>query len=279
MNANKSPLDTILAGVLAVALAVACALTLGAPATPTTAPTPAPVAPVAPVPTPAPDPVKPRPCPPNRPCPREQDASSASTEAAPGKPVVGGKVAPDGVTEITADLPASEKKKNTGGMGPRGPGSGAGLCVFTSIEYAARWQNERRLFDLQEKMTHEPGGGYPEKVDKMLAKYAPGVQYGQHTGGDPAVLEAVLASGRMCGVTYNGHDPHYSGGVAHMVDLVYFDKDWACITDNNYPGDNEFVWMSRAEFLQRWKTNNGGWAFFLLNSPPPPCPKNWSPPQ
>ena len=187
-----------------------------------------------------------------------------------GEPVIGGKVAPDGKTELTVDLPAAEKKKNVGGR------DGSGLCVFTSIEYAARWQNERRLFDLQDKMRQEPGGGYPEKVDAMIAKYGPGTQYGQHTGGDESVLRAVLASGRCPCVTYDGYDPHYGQqSIAHMVTLVYLDDQWACVSDNNFPADDQFVWMGREAFLQRWRGNSGGWCVFLLNPPPPPPPKHW----
>lgn len=186
------------------------------------------------------------------------------------KPVLGGKVAPDGKTEIACDLPSTEKKKNVGGS------DGAGLCVFTSIEYAARWQCERSLFELQKYMTKFPGGGYPEKVDTILHRFAPGAKYGQHTGGDPAVLDAILASGRIACVTYDGHDPHYGNqSIAHMVALVHFDKKWACVSDNNYTGDDQFVWMSREEFVTRWKGNHGGWAVFLISPPPPPPPVNW----
>src|SRR5690348_13215170 len=47
-----------------------------------------------------------------------------------------------GGVEVQADLPSDQLVRNTGGMGPHGPGTGAGLCVFTSIMFAARLQNE-----------------------------------------------------------------------------------------------------------------------------------------
>src|SRR5438034_1317674 len=97
---------------------------------------------------------------------------------------IGGNTSPDGKEEILCDLPGAEQLHNTGGMGPRGPGTGAGLCVFTSIEHTGRFQNEATLIGFQKKMTHEPGGGYPDKVDAMLAKYAPSVVYVQYTGKD-----------------------------------------------------------------------------------------------
>lgn len=227
-----------------------------------------------PVPDTPPSPVKPAPVPRPKPCPPGPYSpwgvrSAGSLPAsAPGQPVLGGPVAPDGTTEIKCHMPPSERKRNVGGR------DGSGLCVFTSIEYCARWQCERALFDFQAQMRKELGGGWPEKVDKMIARYAPGTAYLQHTGGDPGVLTAALASGRMVGVTYGGYDPHYRGYVAHMVTLVHYDGTWACIIDNNFPGENEYVWMSPAEFQRRWKMGGGGWAVVLLSPPPPPVPRN-----
>lgn len=216
------------------------------------------------------------PCPPDGPCPAPSPAPPAPRPkprpwgdqiTTAGRPVEGG-LTHEGV-EISCDLPASEKKRNVGGR------DGAGLCVFTSIEYAARWQNEERLKDFQEKMRREPGGGYPQKVDAMIAKYSPGVQYIQDTSGNLEILRAAIKSGRMPGVTYGGSDPHYSGYVAHMVSLVHLDNEWAVISDNNFPQDNQHVWMSVAEFERRWKAGGGGgWSVILLSPGPPPIPWN-----
>lgn len=187
-----------------------------------------------------------------------------------GKISVGGAIGPHG-KPVQTDLPARSglRARNVGGR------DGAGLCVFTSIMHAARFQGERRLWEFQKQMRAEPGGGYPSKVDRMIQKYAPGVQYLQYEGGDPTVLEVALASGRMPSVTYNGRDPHYRGTIAHMVNLVYLDKEWACVLDNNFVGESELVWMSRAEFLSRWKGGGGGWAVVLIGKPAPaPPPRN-----
>lgn len=180
----------------------------------------------------------------------------------------GGKISPDGKTEIMCDLPRSQKRHNVGGT------DGVGLCVFTSIEWAGKWQNETELFALQDDMRKEMGGGWPEKVDEMLKKYAPDVKYIQDTSGDPEILRAILDSGRMACVTYNGHDCHYSGGIAHMVDLVALDDNWACISDNNFIEDTQFVWMTPEAFVQRWKGIGGGWVVCILSPPPPPVPHN-----
>jgi hypothetical protein len=184
-------------------------------------------------------------------------------------PKAGGRVGPDGKTELTCDLPRDQRRKNVGGR------DGAGLCVFTSIEFAAKWCGERALWGFQDQMRKEPGGGYPEKVDAMIKKYAPGVPYVQDTTGDPAVLEAVLKSGRMACVTYDGHDDHYGNqSIAHMVCLVCFDGRWAVVSDNNFIEEDQFEWMTPAEFTSRWKGNSGGWVVCLLKPPPPPPPHN-----
>jgi hypothetical protein len=180
---------------------------------------------------------------------------------------LGGPLGPDGKTEVTCDLPVSERMRNTGGR------DGAGLCVFTSVQNAARYQNETRLVNFQAAMRKEPGGGYPQKVDAMIAKYGKGTLYLQYEGKDPAVLRATLATGRMPSVTYNGHDPHYRGSIAHMVNLIHLDERWAVVLDNNFVGEQELVWLSPADFLQRWRGNGSGWAVVLLAPPPPPVPR------
>lgn len=182
----------------------------------------------------------------------------------------GGNVSPaDGKTEVQVDLPVDQRAKNVGGR------DGAGLCVFTSIMHSARYQNERRLFDFQQCMRAEPGGGYPQKVDSMIGKYAKGTPYLQYEGGDPAVLKAALKTGRMPAITYCGRDMHYGGqSVAHMVNLVYLDDSQAAVMDNNFIQETDLVWMSTAEFLERWKGNGGGWAVILLANPPSPVPHN-----
>jgi len=181
--------------------------------------------------------------------------------------VEGGRHSPDGAEEIQIDLPGSQQMKNTGGK------DGAGLCVFTSIEHAGRWQNVESILGLQQKMTREQGGGYPSKVEKMLAKYCDGAQYLQYEGSDPALIKLALTTGRMPSVTY-GYSPRYSGKIAHMVNAVHLTEKWAAILDNNFPGDTKYEWMTPAEFKKRWVSGGGGWAVVVIAPPPPPMPYN-----
>lgn len=183
---------------------------------------------------------------------------------------VGGRQLGDKI--VAVDLPDSEHLRNTGGS------DGSGLCVFTSIDHAARYQNVPALIGFRDYMTRFPGGGYPQKVDQYIPKMAnsKGVgtpDYVQHTGGDEAFLRLALKTGRYPCVTYAGRDGvFYNGSIAHMVNLVYLTDTDAAIHDNNYP--RKYLWMSREEFLQRWRAMGGGWALVLLGSPPPPIPVN-----
>ncbi|AMV23411.1 hypothetical protein VT84_03310 [Gemmata sp. SH-PL17] len=184
-------------------------------------------------------------------------------------------ISPDG-TRAVIDLPTSQHMRNTGGIDRFGrPGMGAGLCVFTSIEHAARWQNVVELYGLQKYMTTREGGGWPQKVDAVLAAFAkskgvPVPAYIQHTGGDDSFLELALKTDRIVCVTYAGNDDFYRGPIAHMVNLAHLDSSRAAIIDNNRPG--VWVWMTRSEFLARWRDNDGGWAIAFLADPPPPAP-------
>ncbi len=172
--------------------------------------------------------------------------------------------------QVTVDLPNEQHLKNTGGS------DGLGLCVFTSIDHAARYQNCPQLTGFRDFMTKHPGGGYPSKVDTYIekmcaAKGVPVPDYVQHTGGDVEFLKLALKTGRYVCITYDGRDGvFYRGSIAHMVNLVHLSDEWAVIHDNNYPG--KYLWMSPKELIARWKGNGGGWAVVLLNPPPPPIP-------
>jgi hypothetical protein len=170
---------------------------------------------------------------------------------------------------ITADLPDEQHTKNTVGT------DGQGLCVFHSIRHGARYQIAECLEGLVSHMEKQPGGGYPEKVDKVLKEYFAKnncrVEYLQHTGGDMEFLRLALRTGRYPSVTYSGNDGvYYRSTVSHMVNLVHLSDRFAVIHDNNYP--RSYLWMTPAEFKERWLRQSGGWAVVLLSPPPSPIP-------
>lgn len=187
----------------------------------------------------------------------------ALAQSAGDKAVVDGPVH-DGV-EIACDLPKEQHVKNFGA-----PADGKGLCVFASMDMLARWHNIVPLIDVIHKV--KEGGGWPEKVDKVIKEHANAVKFIQYEGTDPAILDDAFAERRAACVTY-GRGERYNGQtIYHMVLLLHLDQKWACVVDNNFPGTYE--WMSRDEFLKRWKHPSGkGWAYTFLESPPPPIPR------
>ena len=182
-------------------------------------------------------------------------------------------LAPDN-TPIQLDLPKSLHMKNVGGS------DGAGLCVFTSMEHAARWQNIELLFGFQTWCRQRPGGGYPEKVDRYMdaisrEKNAEKPRYIQIISRDLNLLRQAFRSGRMVSITYCYSPAGRYGGsrIAHMVTLAHLDDRWACVIDNNFPGTYE--WMSPDELLRVAACGQGNyWAVVFLDPGPPPPPTN-----
>lgn len=229
-----------------------------------------------PVPKPAPSPA-PQPAPAPRPCPKPWDAGAAGPVGPHERNTqahVGGATDADG-TQIQCDLPGSEHMKNAVGS------DGSGLCVFTSIAHSARWQNVPLLTDFRDWMKSRPGGGYPSKVDKMIAriakeKSAVAPDYVQVEGTDLEVLKLACRTGRMPSVTYSRSPTGRYGGqrIAHMVNLVHADDRHFVVLDNNYPGEDRYEWLSAEEFLKTYASGGGGWAVILLSPGPPPAPRN-----
>lgn len=178
---------------------------------------------------------------------------------------------------ITVDLADSQHLDNKGGS------DNQGLCVFTSIDHAARYQSCEALIGFRDFMRRYPGGGWPQKVSEYIPRMAASrglsvPDYVQHTGGDMEFLKLALKTGRYVCVTYAGSDGvFYRGPISHMVNLVHLSDEWAVIHDNNngnlgFP--HQYLWMTPAEFRSRWLARDGGWAIVLLAPPPPPIPIN-----
>src|SRR5579884_2261334 len=148
---------------------------------------------------------------------------------------------------VQIDYPAAKFVKNTGGR------DGAGLCVFTSIQFAAEWANVEQLKDFQKWMRDKPGGGWPDKVDQMIARKCGGNAplYLQYEGKDPTIIRRAVESGRIACVTYDGRDPFYKTHIEHMVCVVGYTDQWVTILDNNQ-GVDRLIWLTPSEFLSRW---------------------------
>lgn len=194
---------------------------------------------------------------------------------AAGKVSVGGPTSPDGKTEVACDLPVDQRIRNIGSHA-----DGAGMCVASSWEMSMRYQGLDTMRGFRDWCAKSPGGGYPEKLDRQVRQFCqekgvPVPDYVQYEGRDPAVLRTALKTGRLASVTYGGRDGvRYKGPIAHMVCLAHFDDQWACVLDNNAVGENELLWMSPDDFVQRWADQGGGWAVVFLAPPPPAAPHN-----
>lgn len=187
---------------------------------------------------------------------------------------VGGKVAPDGKTEVQIDLPFNMQKENISSRG-------LGCCVFRSIDHAAHWASEPALYGMPEWMVAKgiAGGGYPQKVADLVPKIAkdrglPAPPILQVQGPDTEIIKKASRSGIMPCVTYGVSPTGRYGGqtIAHMVNTANADDKYFSVLDNNYI--RSFEWMNPQEFQRSYTTNGGGWSVFLLRWGPPPMPKN-----
>jgi hypothetical protein len=175
---------------------------------------------------------------------------SLSFAAAARAETRGGPISPDGRVLITAYLPLNQRMFNRGGS------DGAGLCVYTSVTMAARYQREERLLGLREYSEKRAGGSWPEKLARDIETVAPGVPWLNYEGSSFEVVKAALASERMASISIPGH----------MLNVVYADDRWVCLLDNNdiydrsTKRDSKLIWLTPAEFRRKWT----GWAVVLL---------------
>ncbi len=185
---------------------------------------------------------------------------------------VGGRTSPDGV-ELCCDLPGTLHQKNIASRG-------LGCCVFRSLDHASRWQNVPCLDHMPEWMVSKgiEGGGYPEKVDKLIPKIAadrgqPVPDYIQVQGADFKLLQLATQTGRMVCTTYSKSPTGRYGGqrIAHMVNVPHCDSKYVVVLDNNYIGEDKYEWMSHEEAR---KAGILEWVVILLNPSPPMPPKN-----
>lgn len=171
------------------------------------------------------------------------------------------------------DLPKELHVKNIAGS------DGLGQCGFASATHAGRFQAFPEFYGFLEWMKRQPGGAWPEKMDRMFEEFLGPESYRDfnylHAFGDAAIplMERAVNSGRMVLVTY-GYSDRYGVSIDHMVNLVHLDDEWACILDNNFPGTWE--WVPRSEFVQRfhWTTQgkSEGWCVIFIGHPQPPVP-------
>jgi len=192
--------------------------------------------------------------------------------------VVGGKIAPDGKTEIQVDLPGNLHRANV-------TSRGQGCCTHTSVHHAALWQNVPALQEFPKWVQDKglPGGTYPDLMAQRIKamckeRGVPEPAYIQVEGGKEVVelVKAALASGRMPCVTYSLSPTGRYGGkrISHMVNASHGDEKTFAILDNNYTGEKAYEWLTPDEFFRTFTGGRAGWALILLDAGPPPLPYN-----
>lgn len=196
---------------------------------------------------------------------------------------VGGRIAPDG-TEINLDLPGSQHLRNKAGT------DRAGVCTFTSAEHSGQWQGIDALIGLRDWRTKFRGGGTPTIMDEAIKQYAkernlPVPDYLNLTGRRELlpILKKAVDNGLMPAVTY-GYSPsgRYKGQrISHMVSMIHYDKNGNIgILDNNYPGVDQYEWLTEEQFYRTFTDGPGyGWCMIFLPNRntyygPPPFPFN-----
>lgn len=179
---------------------------------------------------------------------------------------------------ITCDLPNEEHIRNIGSKI-----DGSGMCVYSSIEMAARYQGLEEMRGWRDWCAAKyPGGGYPQKVEKLLEAWgkAKGIAvppYMQYEGNDPGpLLELIDRTNRMASFTY-GYSPRYGSYVPHMTNGIHYQR-YGVVLDNNFIGDKQYEWMLAPELVRRTRLQPGmrvgsAWVFVWLTPGAPPPPK------
>lgn len=194
--------------------------------------------------------------------------------------------------ELTVDLAPAEQIKNIGSKI-----DGMGMCVFSAIEMGALAQGLEAMRGWRDWCAARyPGGGFPGKVDKLLAawwqhKGITPIPYYQYQGNDPGpVLALIDKTGRMPCLTY-GYSPRYGQLIAHMVCAPGYRGQRACVLDNNFVAKRRadgtwdeaiYEWMAPAELCRRSRLRINGqlgaaWIFCWLPPAAPPAAHNIAP--
>jgi hypothetical protein len=205
---------------------------------------------------------------------------------------IGDKIAPDGKSEISIDMPSRLYKLNIGSPPPRfnGDPNSLGCCVWRALSNAAQWHHIPALYDIPEWMVahHEAGGGWPDRVPILIKKIcadrgAEVPEYIQVQGDDIEILKEACALGLYPCITYSkSWTGRYPGQqyIAHMLNLVHLNDRWAGIMDNNYVPNSKtynIEWLSIQEFKATYSPGGqrgNGWSVIFLKPGPSLPPRN-----
>jgi hypothetical protein len=91
---------------------------------------------------------------------------------------------------------------------------------------------------------------------------AAGLRYAYNDSGDIEFIEWATRNRMASGIYYKPY---------HAICIVDLTKTHAVLLDNNRPEEYEYV--PRNEFVNRWRNEYGGFAWTVVYQPPPGEPK------
>lgn len=181
--------------------------------------------------------------------------------------------------EPAVDFPEKEWIKNIGSE----KGSHAGMCVFSAFEMMMLWHGVEEFRGFRNWCAHNyEGGGYPEKLDKLVTEYCriKGLEKPlliQYVGDKPGFLEQGLNNGWMPCCTLSHSSRYGPKPISHMVNCVQLSDKNGAIMDNNF---KDFEWWTSKEAclaaLKYTDPNNHRqvyWGVVVVAPGPPPAPK------
>ena len=172
--------------------------------------------------------------------------------------------APDG-TEPLVDYPPELWFKNIGSKK-----DGSGMCVFTAFEFMCLWSGLEEFHGFRDWCAERyPGGGYPEKLSKLVDAYARAhniqdVVLAQYEGSDLTWLEKCLHNGWMpCVTLYHSGRKEYPRLIYHMTCCPHLDGARGAIQDNNF---KDYEWFqSRDAFARAISLDGKYWGVAIVS--------------
>lgn len=163
-------------------------------------------------------------------------------------------------TRANAPIPPEFHIRNEGGS------DGAGLCVISSLVINGAYQGVEDLGKLKDSKLwraakSQPGGYYPEKLEKLLKATYPDAKWVSFEGTTLDELKKYNVQGLPVGATMNTGQLYNYMPIHHMISAVHV-GDRVCVVDNNDPG--KYHWMPESEYLRRYVDGRTGWSFVWL---------------
>ncbi len=162
---------------------------------------------------------------------------------------------PQPAPAVTVDIPKPLRHSNYSG----------GSCMYSSTATCLEWGGRSDLAAWS-RSSYSGAAGISD-IEAMLDRAE--IPYESTSRGDAGVLERADESGRPAAIYYKvGHAITFLG----LETKTRNGREFAVLTDNNFPGNDQFEWVPKGEFLRNWKNRFGGGAIVPLLDTPPAVP-------